>query len=482
MRREGEYDFLDRNVDQKRILMVLIGIFLALLVVTAIYFLLPGRDNAETAAAPGNLIGESVAAGIEKDGQDESAGDITEPEIEGAQPKERITLGIDVSKYQGTIDWAKVAASGIEFAMVRVGNRSLEDGKITEDSNARYNLQEATAHGVKVGAYFFSTAISEAEALEEADWTAELLKGYAITYPVVYDCERYERPESRQYHMSKEERTALAEVFLQRIYEHGYTPMIYGGKSELAEDAQWTTSQLEKKYLVWVAWYPEAEYPATPDADYAGRHAMWQYSNTGSVDGISGPVDRNVAYFGYDDNNAPKDNTGVQKAEADAEAGHVFRTVEETVTAKDATNLRDFPKQGDGSTVKMTLQNGQIALRTGISDSGWSRVILEGETYYAVSSLLTTDLTPKSSSQENGIKTQFAACDEPVSAKIEVNLRNIPSVTKAESTVVATVKYGEIFRRTGVNTEVGWSRVEYNGQTLYCVSSYIYVVEETGEE
>lgn len=498
MIKRDEFEFPDQHDAGKQGLVILVGILVILLIVTGVYFGLTGRKEAESAGAQeifsveGTGITEAEIDTQETSGAEDTEESTTEyPEevpvrqvlVAGDAPMtDEITLGIDVSRYQGTIDWAKVAAAGIDFAMIRVGNRTLEDGTIVEDSNARYNLQEATANGVRVGAYFFSTAISEAEALEEADWTAELLKGYPVTYPVVYDCERYEKPESRQHYMTKGERSALAEVFLERIYEHGYTPMIYGGRSELDQDAQWLTSELEQRYMVWVAWYPEVPFPETPDAGYAGAHDMWQYSNTGSVDGIEGPVDRNVAYFGYDGSNAAKDKSGTQHAEADKEAGHVFAAVDETVTAKDATNLRDIPAQGEGSTVMLTLQNGQTAQRTGVSDSGWSRVVFNGETYYAVSSLLTTDLTVKAPEPaQEGIKTQFVACDENVSAKIEVNLRNIPSVTNTESVVVATVKYGEIFHRTGINTDYGWSRVEYNGQTLYCVSSYIYVVEEAGE-
>ncbi len=168
--------------------------------------------------------------------------------------------------------------------------------------------------------------------------------------------------------------------------------------------------------------------------------------------------------------------------------GHRFSAVDEKVTAKEATNLRNVPSQGENSQVIITLLNGQIATRTAVSDHGWSQVVYEGETYYAVSSLLTTDLSVKAPEPtqapvtDNDIKTEFVACDEIVSAKIEVNLRNIPSTTSENSYVVASIKYGEKIKRTGYNEDHGWSRVEYNGQILYCVSSYIYVIEEPDEE
>ena len=395
-----------------------------------------------------------------------------------------ITIGIDVSKYQGLIDWEKVAAAGIDFAMIRVGYRTMEGGVICEDDSAKYNLQEATAHGIKVGAYFFSTAVTETEAIEEAKWTAEFISQYKITYPVAFNCEGFENAKSRQYNLTKEERTALAKAFLNQIYENGYTPIFYASKGEMEGDTKWVTSELEKSFKVWVAWYPAVAYPDTEKADYSGSYDMWQYTNNGTIAGIEYPVDVNVAHFGYENEADAKNENAPDQLEANVEAGHTFIDVNETVTAKDATNLRDIPSQGENSTVMMTLYNGQTATRTGTSSSGWSRIVYNGETYYAVSNLLTTDLTIKTSEPQepdDGIKTEFTACDEMVSPKIEVNLRSIPSVTDPDSVVVATAKYGEVFRRTGINTDHGWSKVEYNGQTLYCVSSYVWVYEEPAE-
>lgn len=171
--------------------------------------------------------------------------------------------------------------------------------------------------------------------------------------------------------------------------------------------------------------------------------------------------------------------------EPNVEEGHVFREVEETVTAKNATNLRNMPSQANESIVIATLKNGQTATRIGISDTGWSKVEYKGEVYYAVSNYLTTDLTPPTpvptatpAPIDDGIKTVFTPCEEMVSPKMGVNLRTLPSVTNPESVVVVKLPYGAVVKRTGINKDVGWSRVEYEGQTLYCVSSYVYVVEE----
>lgn len=165
--------------------------------------------------------------------------------------------------------------------------------------------------------------------------------------------------------------------------------------------------------------------------------------------------------------------------ETNVEEGHFFRDVEETITAKDATNLRNMPGQGTESKVMVTLKNGQVATRIGISDTGWSKVEYKGTVYYAVSNYLTTDLTPPTPVPvDDGIKTVFTACDDKVSPKMEVNLRKLPSVTNPEAEVIVKLPYGAVVKRTGINKDVGWSRVEYEGQTLYCISSYVYVVEE----
>lgn len=400
---------------------------------------------------------------------------------EAAAETDEITFGIDVARYQGTIDWAQVAASGVDFAMVRVGYRMDESREIVADSNARYNMQEAQKNGIKLGAYFFSTAVSEEEAKAEADWTADYISQYQITYPVAFDCEGFEREGSAQHDLSVAQRTDIAIAFLNRIYERGYTPMFYSSMNEMTGDAKWETSRIEKNYRIWVSQYPSTPYPQKEKSSYGGVHAMWQYTNRGTVAGISQPVDVNIAYFGYEGTAGAQSEEAPEEASADVEALMPFTQVEEEVTAKDSTNLRNIPSQGDDSTVVYTLKNGETVKRTGVSDSGWSRLSYNGQTVYAVSSYLTTDLgyqAPKTETQEgagsgDGLRTKFAERNESVTAKIEVNLRALPSVTNPDAVVVAVLHSGEYATRTGINEDYGWSRVEYNGQTLYCISSYL---------
>ena len=309
-----------------------------------------------------------------------------------AKQTDEITTGVDVARYQGTIDWSRMATSQVDFAMVRLGYRSAADGNIVEDPNARYNLQEAQKNEIMLGGYFFSTAVSEEEAIEEANWAADLIDQYSITYPIAYDCEGYNEPESRQYGLSKKERTDIALAFLKQIEKRGYEGMFYSSKNELEDDQGWLTSKIEKDYKIWVAQYPAVAYPATEKTTYSGKHHMRQYTTNGVVPGVSQNVDMNVAYFGYKEINDPISDIPPEEAEPDVEAMLNFQEVNETVTAKESTNLRSIPSQGEDSIVLYTLQNGEEATRIAVSDSGWSKVEFNGNIYYAVSSYLTTDM------------------------------------------------------------------------------------------
>jgi len=195
-------------------------------------------------------------------------------------------IGIDVSKYQGTIDWAKVKASGVQFAILRLGLRGYgESGNLALDSTFAANIKGAQAAGIQVGVYFFSQAVTPAEAVEEANFCANALKGYKITYPVVYDWEPY--PESvgaRTNGLDDETLTQCAKAFLDRIRALGYTPMLYANPTwfYLHFDMTKLTG-----YPLWLAHYVSM-------TSFYYQYEIWQYSCTGTVPGISGSVDLNI--------------------------------------------------------------------------------------------------------------------------------------------------------------------------------------------
>ncbi len=398
---------------------------------------------------------------------------------DGVYETEDTTYGIDVARYQGTINWERVSRSDVDFAMIRLGYRSITDGTILVDSNALFNLQEANKYGVKVGGYFFSTAVNEAEAVEEAKWVAEMIAQYAITYPIAYDCEMFTEEYSRQYGLTPSQRTDIALAFLKQIEKEGYEGMFYASKNDLSENAYWEIDRIQEDYKIWVAQYPGEVDPKMDRSSYEGIHSMWQYTRDGVVNGIDPSVDMNVAYFGYEGNAKPKNSTVPEEAKPDPEALMDFADADEKVTAKEEVNLRDIPSQGENANVLRQLKNGEVALRTGISDSGWSRLEYNGETYYAVSSYLTTDLEydPNAFVDNDGFKTVFTPVNEQVTPKIAVNLRTEPSVESETAVVVVKLTNGEVVTRTGINEDVGWSRVVYEDQVLYCVSSYLELAE-----
>lgn len=439
------------------------------------------KQNAESGLDANSEIQAEVSIGALDDAQDPQNADATGNERNGAEVTVAainenefpgVTIGIDVSKYQGTIDWNMVRESGVEFAMIRVGYRAKSTGEIFEDPTARYNLQEAQAAGIKIGAYFFSSAVTTEEAREEAIFTMNIIAKYRITYPVAYNCEDFLSTDSRQYGLDASARTELACAFLDEISAAGYTPMFYASKGELEGNAQWNTDTLSSRYKIWVAQYPDQPYPQTNASSYTGTHAMWQYTGQGIVAGISKKTDVNVAYFGYLQEAEAKDETPPETVEANPEVGIIFTEVNETVTAKQETNLRSEPSTLNDASIVTTLMHGDTATRTGIGHNGWSRVIYNGQTLYAVTSYLTTDMgdTGQQAPPQGPVYTPVS---EQVTAKIETNLRTEPSTANAD-TVVGVLHNGEYLTRTAIGDN-GWSQLDYNGVTVYAVSSYLIV-------
>ena len=206
---------------------------------------------------------------------------------DGALSQSSGNRGIDVSKYQGNIAWGAVAASGINFAIIRVGYRGSSSGALVQDPYFKKNISGATKAGIKVGLYFFTQAVNEAEAVEEASMAMSLASGYKVTYPIFIDTESASN--GRANGLSKSARTAVVKAFCQTIRNGGYKAGVYASKS-------WYANQLNASalngYCIWVAQYNSS-------CTYSGKYDMWQYSSKGSVSGIKGNVDMNISYTGY---------------------------------------------------------------------------------------------------------------------------------------------------------------------------------------
>ncbi|MBQ8559838.1 MAG: hypothetical protein IJ439_07670 [Tyzzerella sp.] len=205
---------------------------------------------------------------------------------DGSLIETRETRGIDVSKHQGKIDWNAVANAGIDFAIIRVGYRGLVYGTMVEDECFKTNISEATKAGIKVGVYFYSQAITEAEAIEEASAAITLVRGYHLDYPIFIDTE--EGKNGRANSLSRSERTKIVKAFCETVKNAGYKPGVYANKYWLRDNLY--ASQLED-YFIWVAQY-------NTECTYDGKYDMWQYTSTGSLPGITGNVDMNICYKG----------------------------------------------------------------------------------------------------------------------------------------------------------------------------------------
>lgn len=197
--------------------------------------------------------------------------------------------GIDVSKYQGDIDWAAVASDGVEYAFVRLGIRGYESGKLVLDEYFDKNMQGAKDAGIKTGVYFFTQAITAAEAVEEAEYVLENIAGYDVSYPVVFDVEMIVNGNGRANDLSQEERTDIAIAFCDRIREAGYTPMIYGNVKCFTKLLDMTRLN---DYEKWYAFYDDYMYMPY-------EVSIWQYTEKGRVAGINASVDLNISYKQY---------------------------------------------------------------------------------------------------------------------------------------------------------------------------------------
>ncbi len=193
------------------------------------------------------------------------------------------TLGIDVSKWNGSVDWDAVSKSGVSYAIIRCGYRGSSTGALIVDPKFETNISKAKAAGMQVGVYFFTQAVSETEAVEEASMVLSQVSKYSLNYPIYLDVES---SGGRGDKLTKEERTAVIRAFCNTIQNSGYSAGVYANKTWLAEKMD--VNQLGS-FKIWLA-----QYAAAPT--YTGRYNMWQYTSKGTLPGITGDVDMNLSY------------------------------------------------------------------------------------------------------------------------------------------------------------------------------------------
>lgn len=190
-------------------------------------------------------------------------------------------IGIDISEWQGDVDFEKLKNAGVEFVILRVGSTKGTKGDYFVDGKFRQNIERANEAGMPVGIYFYSYATSKEKAIEDANWILEQIKGYKIDLPIAFDWENWSF--YNNFNLSFFGLTDMANAFLDVFKEAGYEGMLYSSKNYLEQI--W----LKTEYPIWLAHY-------TYKTSYSGDYSYWQMCNDGRVDGIYGDVDINIRY------------------------------------------------------------------------------------------------------------------------------------------------------------------------------------------
>ncbi len=198
--------------------------------------------------------------------------------------------GVDLSKYNGTVDFTRLRDAGIGFAMLRLGSRGYGSGAISLDEKFVEYAQNAQMAGIQTGAYFYSQAVNETEAVEEANYIVGAVSGFNVKYPIAIDIERVTGDEARTDKLTNQERTAIVKMFCDTVKGYGYKPVIYATTEMLVGGLN--IEELAD-YDVWLA---DEKIPT----DYPYRFSMWQYNKKGHIDGITGDIDLDISFIDYE--------------------------------------------------------------------------------------------------------------------------------------------------------------------------------------
>lgn len=198
-------------------------------------------------------------------------------------------VGTDISKAEGYVDFNKLKKAGIDFVMLRVGARGYSSGQLVLDDYFLDNIKRASDAELEIGVYFFSQAVTEAEAIEEANMVLEQIKDYTVRYPIAFDMEYVDNDTSRVEGVSRADKTTIAKAFLDTVQAAGYEPIIYGNK-------EWLIKQIDLSkltgYDVWLS--QQEDIP-----DYPYQFSMWQYDRQATIDGIAGYANLDISFIDY---------------------------------------------------------------------------------------------------------------------------------------------------------------------------------------
>ncbi|MDE7016603.1 MAG: glycoside hydrolase family 25 protein [Lachnospiraceae bacterium] len=203
------------------------------------------------------------------------------------------SIGVDVSKHNGVINFRGIKSAGIDYVMIRLGARGYSTGQLSLDDNFVENIESAIEMDLDIGIYFYSQAVNQEEATQEANFVIQNLEPYKehISYPVAFDMEHVANGKARIDGLSREDKTSITSTFLSGIRAAGYMPMLYGNKEWLIKNVD--LAKLTD-YDVWLS--QDEDIP-----DYPYQFAMWQYTTTGVLNGITGDANLNICFVNYSD-------------------------------------------------------------------------------------------------------------------------------------------------------------------------------------
>ena len=309
--------------------------------------------------------------------------------------------GIDISEWQENVDWGKVKAAGIDFVILRAGYRGYgAAGNMRRDSCFDKHIIGAYNAGLSVGVYFFSQAITAEEAKDEALFTLDIIEPYRdkISYPVVFDTEYCPVADARTNvnPISNELRTDMAQAFVDTVRDGGYTPMIYASPSWINDKMQY--DRVKDMCDIWIAHWT--------DATSFSPYTMWQYTETGKVDGVSGNVDRNVSLVDYSTKHFTikyNANGGVgEMADTECVYGESNRTADNAFS-KQGYNFIGWSayRMSDGKTRYINGKGGDDWFETGSQPDGWYEFLYSSGASVSWTSSVRNDIVVFSAAWEN---------------------------------------------------------------------------------
>lgn len=288
--------------------------------------------------------------------------------------------GIDVSYYQGKINWEKVRDAGTDFAFIRAGYRGYSTGTLVTDNSFAANVEGALKAGISVGLYFYTEAVNTKEAIEEANYCLDLAKDYKINFPIVFDFELTNTAGRLvKAKLSKSAATANCKAFCETIQAAGYTPMIYANRNDLMNKID--GASLSKSFPIWLA-----QYASKPT--YTGSYQFWQYTSEGKVNGVSGPVDCNFWYS----NKAIESEPFARTATAcSLKTSNISKVADKTYSGKafkpSPTVTLDGKKLTKGTDYSLSYKNNQ--------EVGTATITVKAKGLYTGSKSVTFKILPK---------------------------------------------------------------------------------------